>query len=125
MPARSGLYARRSMISQKSQSSFQAFADTISVMRVLVCLGALALISLEAAVTAQSNARATVYASGFNAPLAIVQDPTNRSVQFVVEQGGRIRAVRAGAVLPGDFLNVSNTIRAGGEQGLLGLAFAP
>lgn len=97
----------------------------MSVMRVPLSVAALAFVSLNAVVTAQSNVRATVYASGFTTPLAIVQDPTNRSVQLVVEQGGRIRAVRAGAVLPGDFLNVSSAIRAGGEQGLLGLAFAP
>jgi len=94
-------------------------------MRVVAGLIALALASLGVVVTAQSNVRAVVYASGLTTPLAIVQDPTNRSVQFVVEQGGRIRAVRAGSVIPGDFLNLSNTIRAGGEQGLLGLAFAP
>ena len=97
----------------------------MSVMRVPLSLAALAFVSLNVVVTAQSNVRATVYASGFTTPLAIVQDPTNRSVQFVVEQGGRIRAVRAGAVVPGEFLNVSSAIRAGGEQGLLGLAFAP
>ena len=97
----------------------------MSAMRVLLAVAALALVSLEAVLTAQSSVRAVVYAGGFTTPLAIVQDPTNRSVQFVVEQGGRIRAVRAGAVVPGEFLNVSSAIRAGGEQGLLGLAFAP
>ena len=34
------------------------------------------------------------YASGFTSPVAFVQDPPDRSVQFVVEQGGRIRVVR-------------------------------
>ena len=41
-----------------------------------------------------------VYASGFTAPVAFVQDPLDRSVQFVVEQAGRIRVVRSGTVQP-------------------------
>src|SRR5262249_10997603 len=54
-----------------------------------------------------------------------VQDPTNPQVQFVVEQGGRIRLLIAGRVQATDFLNISGSILAGGEQGLLGLAFPP
>jgi glucose/arabinose dehydrogenase len=95
------------------------------VMRPALFLAVVMLAVFDVVVTAQSSVRAVVYAGGFAAPLDVVQDPTNRSVQFVVEQGGRIRAIRAGAVVPGDFLNLSSTIRAGGEQGLLGLAFAP
>jgi len=69
--------------------------------------------------------RTIPYASGLSAPVAIVADPVNVDVQFVVEQGGRIRAVRDGAVLPVDFLDLRSAISAGGERGLLGLAFAP
>src|SRR6266536_583372 len=69
--------------------------------------------------------RLRTQASGFNSPLAIVQDPADRNVQFVVQQDGRIRVVQLGSVLPADFLDVSASIVAGGEQGLLGLAFAP
>jgi glucose/arabinose dehydrogenase len=74
---------------------------------------------------AQSGLRSVVYASGFSLPVAIVQDPTNASVQVVVEQGGRIRVVRAGTVLGTDFLDLRSAVSAGGERGLLGLAFAP
>jgi glucose/arabinose dehydrogenase len=75
--------------------------------------------------SAHAQLRAQTYASGFQAPLAFVQDPTDRTVQFVVQQGGRIRAVRNGSILPADFLNLTNSILSGGERGLLGLAFAP
>jgi glucose/arabinose dehydrogenase len=77
--------------------------------------------------TAQSlmPLRSRVYASGFVEPVAVVQDPTDRLVQFVVEQGGRIRAVRDGRVLEPDVLDLRGTVLAGGERGLLGLAFAP
>jgi len=69
--------------------------------------------------------RLRTHATGFTSPLAIVQDPTDRNVQFVVQQDGRIRVVQLGSVLPADFLDVSASIVAGGEQGLLGLAFPP
>ncbi len=77
-----------------------------------------------AAVTAQPL-RVSVYASGFAQPVAIVQDTTDRAVQFVVEQTGRIRVVRAGTVLAQDFLDLRGAIVAGGERGLLGMALAP
>jgi glucose/arabinose dehydrogenase len=76
-------------------------------------------------VLAQGRVRARVYASGFTSPIAFVQDPLDRTVQFVVEQGGRIRVVRSGTVLGTDFLDLRNVIASGGERGLLGLAFAP
>lgn len=69
--------------------------------------------------------RTRVYASGLSLPVAFVQDPTDRDVQFVVEQGGRIRVIRAGALQTSDFLDLRGQIASGGERGLLGLAFAP
>ena len=65
-----------------------------------------------------------VYATGFSAPVAFVQDPTDTSVQFVVEQGGRIRRLVNG-IVTSTFLDLSAVISSGGERGLLGLAFAP
>jgi glucose/arabinose dehydrogenase len=44
---------------------------------------------------------------------------------FVLEQTGRIRIVAGGALLERPFLNLAGRIRAGGERGLLGLAFHP
>ena len=77
-----------------------------------------------AAAPAYAQLQGQVYASGFVSPSAFVQHPTDRNVQFVVEQGGRIRVVRNGAVL-GDFLNLAGSVSCCGERGLLGLAFAP
>ena len=74
---------------------------------------------------AHAQLQGQVYASGFQSPVAFVQDPTDRSVQLVVQQGGRIRVVRNGAALGTDFLNLSGSVSTGGERGLLGLAFAP
>jgi glucose/arabinose dehydrogenase len=85
----------------------------------------LVLLLTGAAADAAAQLRTRVHASGFTQPLAFVQDPTDPAVQFVVEQGGRIRVVRNGTVEPDDFLNLTASVRSGGEQGLLGLAFPP
>ena len=80
---------------------------------------------LLAAGPAEAQLQAQVYASGFQSPVAFVQDPTDRTVQFVVQQAGRIRVVRNGAILGNDFLNLTGAVLCCGERGLLGLAFAP
>lgn len=77
------------------------------------------------AIDTAAQVRATVHASGFSQPIAFVQDPTDPTVQFVVEQAGRIRVIRNGTVLGTDFLNIVPSVRSVGEQGLLGLAFPP
>ena len=75
--------------------------------------------------TAEAQLRTRVYASGFVSPVLFLQDPGDRTVQYVVEQGGRIRVIRDGSVLPSDFLDLRGVISAGGERGLLGMAIAP
>ncbi len=68
-------------------------------------------------------------ASGLSAPVEIVTARDFSGRLFVVEQGGRIRIVRNGLVLPTPFLDISpgngGPVLTGGEQGLLGLAFHP
>ena len=74
---------------------------------------------------AQVSLRARVHVSGLSSPVAIVQDPGNAAVQFVVEQGGRIRVVDHGILQPTDFLDLRGSIASGGERGLLGMALSP
>ncbi len=76
-------------------------------------------------VTAQGTLRGQVHVSGVTSPIAFVQDPVDRAVQYVVEQGGRIRAFRNRTLLPADFLDLRSAVAAGGERGLLGMAFSP
>ncbi|MGZ8635189.1 MAG: PQQ-dependent sugar dehydrogenase, partial [Solirubrobacteraceae bacterium] len=61
----------------------------------------------------------------FDSPLYVTAPAGDRRRVFVVEQGGRIRVVRSGKKLPTPFLDVSGQVTAGGEQGLLSMAFAP
>ena len=44
---------------------------------------------------------------------------------FVVEQEGRIRIVKDGALVERPFIDITGRITSGGERGLLGLAFHP
>jgi glucose/arabinose dehydrogenase len=61
----------------------------------------------------------------FAQPVGLTAPPGDARRLYVVEQTGRIRVVRDGRTLPTPFLDVSRLITAGGEQGLLGLAFPP
>jgi glucose/arabinose dehydrogenase len=89
------------------------------------CRGLLIAMAVCTSSAASAQMRAPLFASGFNAPVAFVQDPSDAAIQYVVEQGGRIRVVRNGVVESTPFLDVSGSILSGGERGLLGLAFPP
>jgi glucose/arabinose dehydrogenase len=64
-------------------------------------------------------------------PIAELTDPTALAVRpgddtlYVAEQIGRVRAVRDGSLVDAPFLDLTDGVRAGGEQGLLGIAFSP
>jgi glucose/arabinose dehydrogenase len=65
------------------------------------------------------------YVSGLSSPVAFVQDPANSTIQYVVEQGGRIRLIRNGLLQLAPFLDLTSAITSGGERGLLGMALPP
>lgn len=60
---------------------------------------------------------------GMTAPLDLQEPDDNSGRLFVVEQGGMIRIVQNGALLPAAFLDISSKVHMEGESGLLGLAF--
>ncbi|HEX7088123.1 MAG TPA: PQQ-dependent sugar dehydrogenase [Vicinamibacterales bacterium] len=94
-------------------------------MRVSVSWVPAGLALLLAASPAHGQLTSQRVVSGLTFPVAVVQDPTQPDVQYVVEQGGRIRVVRNGQLLAFDFLDIRPLVLSGGERGLLGLAFAP
>ncbi len=63
--------------------------------------------------------------ASFDSPLYVTSPPGDTHRLFVVEQGGKIKVVRDGKVLGTPFLDVSGKVSAGGERGLLSMAFAP
>lgn len=62
---------------------------------------------------------------GLTDPVDIAWRPDDPTTLFVVEQVGRVRIVRDGRLVERPFLDISGLVRAGGESGLLGLAFLP
>ena len=66
-----------------------------------------------------------VAVSGFDSPLDVTNAGDGSGRLFVVEQAGRIRLVKGGALVERPFLDITGRIASGGERGLLGLAFHP
>jgi glucose/arabinose dehydrogenase len=64
-------------------------------------------------------------AGGLGDALFVTAAPGQASRLFVVQQSGRIIVLQNGRRLRRPFLDVSGLISAGGERGLLGLAFHP
>ena len=58
-------------------------------------------------------------------PLAVTHAGDGSGRIFVLEQGGQIRIVRDGRLVGDPFLDIGDRLTAGGESGLLGLAFHP
>lgn len=68
--------------------------------------------------------KTTPVITGLSRPLLITSPPGDLNRMFIVEQGGRIRIFRDGAV-SSTFLDISAKVSCCGERGLLGLAFHP
>lgn len=98
-------------------------------------LSALALIALPACGTAQQNSAESSKAkrSGlalkrigdFNEPTYVTGAPGYPRLLFVVEQGGVVKLLRGGRRLGRPFLDIRGLVAAGGERGLLSIAFPP
>lgn len=65
-----------------------------------------------------------IVATGLSRPL-FVTAPDGDSRLFIVEQGGLIKVLQNGTVLPTPFLDLSASVDTTGERGLLGMAFDP
>jgi glucose/arabinose dehydrogenase len=74
-----------------------------------------------AAATLPTGFAETQVASGLASPTAMAFAPDGRL--FVAEQGGKLRVIKNGALLPTPFLTV--TVSSNGERGLLGVTFDP
>src|SRR5687768_7239475 len=66
-----------------------------------------------------------VATQGLAAPLFATHARDGSGRLFVVEQEGRVRILANGVLVQRPFLNIANRVLAGGERGLLGLAFHP
>ncbi|HEY9421917.1 MAG TPA: PA14 domain-containing protein, partial [Thermoanaerobaculia bacterium] len=87
---------------------------------ILLILGLLATTPLAAA-TLPTGFTEQLVASGLSSPTAMALAPDGRL--FVTQQGGQLRVVKNGSLLPTPFLTVA--VNSSGERGLLGVAFDP
>ena len=71
-----------------------------------------------------TSLRAVPAVTGLASPVYMTT-PTGDARLFFVEQGGRIRIAKSGALVATPFLDIHTKITTGGERGLLGLAFHP
>src|SRR5262245_60953703 len=93
----------------------------LPLLRILLAAAVLSFLSppLLAAI------QLTPVVSGLSSPLFVSHAGDGTHRLFIVEQGGVIRVLQPGASVPTAFLDISSKVVAGGEQGLLGLAFHP
>lgn len=74
-------------------------------------------------VLAGAKVKLTQVASG-QEPVVLTMRPGDDTTMFVAERNGHVRVLRDGALLDPAVLDMSSLTQAGGERGLLGLAFS-
>jgi glucose/arabinose dehydrogenase len=62
---------------------------------------------------------------GFSHPLFVTAPSGDQTRLFVVERTGQIRIIKNGVLLAAPFLDITNKVNTGPEQGILGMALAP
>lgn len=92
-----------------------------SPCRVVASVAVFLLAGSAAAATLPPGFTETQLASGLANPTAMALAPDGRT--FVCLQGGQLRVIKNGQLLPTPFLTV--TVDSAGERGLLGVAFDP
>lgn len=110
----------------------------MNVVRAVAAISVLAVASTLAACGSNADPRAerqepaaelafrrAAVARGFDAPVQVVATRAEPRRLYVVEQRGTVRVIQNGRVRPGFFLDIRGRVQAGGEQGLLGIAFDP
>jgi glucose/arabinose dehydrogenase len=97
------------------------FSENAALIVAMVVFLALALQSAAAAPVIALQP----FVSGLTSPVDLQPSRDGTGRLFVVEQGGIIRVIKAGKLLATPFLNLTNIVHSGGEEGLLGLAFHP
>src|SRR5713226_2276827 len=96
----------------------------LSIQRLVcvsICLLFSGVLLAAVAATLPTGFVETQIASGLSSPTAMALAPDGRI--FVCEQGGTLRVLKNGALLPTPFVSIS--VDSSGERGLLGVAFDP
>src|SRR4051794_10744822 len=88
----------------------------------LIMLMAVVLVALPAA--AQGKVKLHKLAS-FSSPTFVTGAAGFPKLEFVTEQGGRVRVLRGSHKVGHAFLDIRSQVQTGGEDGLLSIAFPP
>ena len=83
------------------------------------------MLSTACAPSQQGELKFELYAGGFTKPVGLYSALDGSGRLFVLEQNGIIRIVVGGSTIKTPFLDISDIVSKGSEQGLLGLAFHP
>ena len=86
-------------------------------------LGVLVAMLAGSATAAESAFRPVVVGRGLVEPVQVTAPRNEARRLYIVEQRGTIRVIDRGKLRSGFFLDIRTRTAAGGEQGLLGLAF--
>ena len=105
-------------------SSLRVLMSATAVLAVTACGGGGASGETPPAPPASFGIALQSVVTGLSAPVYLTA-PSGDARLFIVEQGGRIRIVKNGALLAAPFLDLSAKIGTGGERGLLSMAFDP
>lgn len=72
-----------------------------------------------------ADVRLVEVARGLTVPVLVTAAPGDTSRLFVVEKRGTVRIIKHGVLLPIPFIDLSDRVTTGSEQGLLGMAVHP
>ena len=100
-------------------------AGTLAASACAVALGLVLAPGAGAGVTPTIDPVATQVGGSFTNPVHVTGAPGYDDLVFVTERGGTVRIIQNGNQLPEPFLDITDDITAGGEQGLLSIAFPP
>src|SRR3954452_19587877 len=92
---------------------------------IALTLALIAALLAGGSATAQGPTIGANQIGSFDAPTYVTAAPGAMGLLFIVEQGGTIRVKRHGHTLSRPFLDIHDLVTAGGEQGLLSVAFPP
>jgi glucose/arabinose dehydrogenase len=110
------------------------FANPLAIVAPVRSLAAIACVAVLGTACAagaapqqveRSQFKPRAIASGFDLPVYVTAAKGENGRLYVVEQGGKIQVLDGGKRRSTPLLDISNLVTAGGEQGLLGLAFHP
>lgn len=101
---------------------FQACSGALALLALLGCSNAP---GTAPPATTDSLRLVPVVTSGLASPVYLTAPTGDTARLFVVEQPGRIRVVQHGQLLATSFLDITDRVASGGEEGLLSVAFHP